>query len=92
MFARLAEGRSRGACAARRAQNGRNHAWGHIYNTDIISMPDKWEYPWFAAWDLAFHCIPLAISTPILPKTNCADGAGMVHASERTDPGVRMEF
>src|SRR5690242_12590022 len=35
-------------------KNGRNHAWGHVYNTDIISMPDKWEYPWYAAWDLAF--------------------------------------
>src|SRR5262249_43645360 len=40
---------------------GRNHAWGHIYNTDIISMPDKWEYPWYAAWDLAFHCVALAL-------------------------------
>ncbi|TSD66932.1 glucosidase [Inquilinus sp. KBS0705] len=41
--------------------NGRNHSWQHFNNRgDIISMPDKWEYPWFAAWDLAFHCIPLA--------------------------------
>lgn len=39
---------------------GRNHDWGHLNNADIISMPDKWEYPWYAAWDLAFHCIPLA--------------------------------
>ncbi len=44
--------------AARRA--GRNHEWGHLNNADILSMPDKWEYPWFAAWDLAFHCLPLA--------------------------------
>jgi hypothetical protein len=42
-------------------QNGRNHEWGHLYNGDVISMPDKWEYPWYAAWDLAFHCIPLAL-------------------------------
>jgi hypothetical protein len=42
-------------------KDGRNHAWGHIYNADIISMPDKWEYPWYAAWDLAFHCIALAL-------------------------------
>jgi hypothetical protein len=42
-------------------KNGRNHEWGHINNSDILSMPDKWEYPWFAAWDLAFHCIPFAI-------------------------------
>jgi len=41
--------------------NGRNNQWTHLYNDDIISMPDKWEYPWYAAWDLAFHCVPLAI-------------------------------
>ncbi len=41
--------------------HGRNHEWRHLNNADIISMPDKWEYPWFAAWDLAFHCIPLAL-------------------------------
>jgi Glycosyl hydrolase family 63 C-terminal domain len=40
---------------------GRNHEWRHLYNADVISMPDKWEYPWYAAWDLAFHCIPLAL-------------------------------
>jgi len=39
---------------------GRNHDWTHLYNADVLSMPDKWEYPWYAAWDLAFHCIPLA--------------------------------
>ncbi len=42
-------------------KNGRNHEWRHLNSADIISMPDKWEYPWFAAWDLAFHCIPLAL-------------------------------
>ena len=41
--------------------NGRNSQWGHLYNADVISMPDKWEYPWYAAWDLAFHCVPLAL-------------------------------
>ncbi len=40
--------------------HGRNSDWPHLHNADIISMPDKWEYPWYAAWDLAFHCIPLA--------------------------------
>jgi hypothetical protein len=40
---------------------GRNREWGHLYNADVISMPDKWEYPWYAAWDLAFHCLPLAL-------------------------------
>ena len=41
--------------------NGRNSDWTHLYNADVISMPDKWEYPWYAAWDLAFHCLPLAL-------------------------------
>ena len=40
---------------------GRNHDWQHLYNADVISMPDKWEFPWYAAWDLAFHCVPLAL-------------------------------
>ncbi len=40
---------------------GRNCEWSHLYNADVISMPDKWEYPWYAAWDLAFHCVPLAL-------------------------------
>jgi glycogen debranching enzyme len=40
---------------------GRNHNWTHLYNDDVVSMPDKWEYPWYAAWDTAFHCIPLAL-------------------------------
>jgi hypothetical protein len=42
-------------------KKGRNHEWRHLNANEIISMPDKWEYPWFAAWDLAFHCIPLAL-------------------------------
>jgi hypothetical protein len=42
-------------------KQGRNSDWAHLNNADIISMPDKWEYPWYAAWDLAFHCIPLAL-------------------------------
>ncbi|MGC2237063.1 MAG: hypothetical protein WA584_12930 [Pyrinomonadaceae bacterium] len=41
--------------------SGRNKDWKHLYNDDIVSMPDKWEYPWYAAWDLAFHTIPLAL-------------------------------
>ena len=45
---------------AGRAQ-GRNAEWDHLVNDDVISMPDKWEYPWYAAWDLAFHCLPLAL-------------------------------
>jgi hypothetical protein len=42
-------------------QRGRNAGWMQLYNADVISMPDKWEYPWYAAWDLAFHCVPLAL-------------------------------
>jgi hypothetical protein len=41
-------------------QYGRNMDWKHVYSRDVLSMPDKWEYPWFAAWDLAFHMIPFA--------------------------------
>jgi Mannosylglycerate hydrolase MGH1-like glycoside hydrolase domain len=48
--------------------NGRNHQWPNLYNADVISMPDKWEYPWYAAWDLAFHCIPLALIDPEFAK------------------------
>src|SRR5262249_34528936 len=47
---------------------GRNHEWFHLKTHDVISMPDKWEYPWFAAWDLAFHCIPLALVDPEFAK------------------------
>jgi len=42
-------------------RHGRNHDWAHLNNADVISMPDKWEYPWFAAWDLAFHTVALAM-------------------------------
>lgn len=47
---------------------GRNRDWDHLNNADILSMPDKWEYPWYAAWDLAFHCIPLAQIDPSFAK------------------------
>jgi len=43
-----------------RRRDGRNSEWGHLYNRDVVSMPDKWEYPWYAAWDLAFHMLPFA--------------------------------
>jgi hypothetical protein len=42
-------------------RHGRNSQWRHLFNSDIISMPDKWEYPWYAAWDLAFHMLPMAM-------------------------------
>ncbi len=47
---------------------GRNREWLHLYNEDVVSMPDKWEYPWYAAWDLAFHMIPLALIDPDFAK------------------------
>jgi hypothetical protein len=49
-------------------KNGRNTDWHHLNNADILSMPDKWEYPWYAAWDLAFHTIPIAIVDPEFAK------------------------
>ena len=58
--------------------HGRNSDWTHLYNADVISMPDKWEYPWYAAWDLAFHCLPIALVDSRLPRSNsfscCANG------------------
>ncbi|HEY6147215.1 MAG TPA: glucosidase, partial [Thermoanaerobaculia bacterium] len=49
-------------------KTGRNSAWPHLYNRDVLSMPDKWEYPWYAAWDLAFHMIPFARIDPDFAK------------------------
>jgi hypothetical protein len=52
----------------RARRQGRNSEWRHLYNSEVLSMPDKWEYPWYAAWDLAFHCIPLALVDPDFAK------------------------
>ena len=49
-------------------RDGRNHAWTHLNNAEIVSMPDKWEYPWYAAWDLAFHCVAFALIDPAFAK------------------------
>jgi hypothetical protein len=49
-------------------EQGRNHDWVHLFNRDVISMPDKWEYPWYAAWDLAFHMLPCARLDPAFAK------------------------
>jgi len=48
--------------------NGRNSSWKYLKNQDVMSMPDKWEYPWYAAWDLAFHCVPMAMIDPNFAK------------------------
>jgi len=55
------EGDPNNPCPPSARLQGRNKEWPHLYNADVISMPDKWEYPWYAAWDLAFHCIALAL-------------------------------
>ncbi len=49
-------------------KNGRNHTWKYLKNQDILSMPDNWEYPWYAAWDMAFHCISFAVIDPLFAK------------------------
>jgi hypothetical protein len=49
-------------------QQGRNRDWRQLYSRDVLSMPDKWEFPWFAAWDTAFHMIPLAPIDPEFAK------------------------
>jgi hypothetical protein len=49
-------------------KNGRNSEWVHLDNVEIIAMPDKWEYPWYATWDQAFHCVPLALIDPEFAK------------------------
>ena len=67
----------------------RNTSWFHMIARDVISMPDKWEYPWFAAWDLAFHAAPLSLvdvdfakaQVELLLKTRLS-------ASQRPDPGL----
>ncbi|MBX3360541.1 MAG: glucosidase, partial [Phycisphaeraceae bacterium] len=51
-----------------RRASGRNSDWSHLFNRDIISMPDTWEYPWYAAWDLAFHCVAFARVDPHFAK------------------------
>ena len=74
-----------------RARHGRNWQWPHLYNSDVISMPDKWEYPWYAAWDLAFHCVR-ACARRLRVRQGPADPAAarVVHASERAVAGVRV--
>ncbi len=71
----------------------RNVPWFHMIAGDVISMPDKWEYPWFAAWDLAFHCAPLALVDVDFAKEQVE--LLLQHAlpaSQRPDPGVRVEL
>ena len=85
----MAARRSAAAAAAGRPPAGRNADWEHLNNADIVSMPDKWEYPWYAAWDLAFHCIALAQVDPDFAKDQLAAAdPRVVHAPERAAAGL----
>ena len=77
---------------ANRRQAPRNDQWHHMYNGDIISMPDKWEYPWYAAWDLAFHVLALTLVDPDFGKQQLKLMLRTLHASQWTDSGLRMEL
>jgi hypothetical protein len=72
--------------------NVRNAAWYQMVNDDVISMPDKWEYPWYAAWDLAFHCVPSRSSIPSSPSRSSARARRAIPAPERSDPRLRVEL
>jgi hypothetical protein len=52
-------------------RRGRNADWGHLFNRDVISVPDKWEFPWYASWDLGFHMVPMAQIDPDFAKAQC---------------------
>jgi hypothetical protein len=67
-------------------RNSRNSDWYHMLNEDIISMPDKWEYPWYAAWDLAFHTLPLSIVDPDFAK----DQMGLMLRASYLHPNGQM--
>ena len=70
---------------------GRNSEWTHLFNRDMISMPDKWEYPWFAAWDLAFHMIAMCrVDREFAKEQLLLLLARMVHAPEWPDSRVRV--
>ena len=67
--------------------------WRHLYNERVLSMPDKWEYPWYASWDLAFHCIPLALVDPHFAKgqLDLIMREWYQHPNGQM-PGIRVEF
>ncbi len=91
---RRATGSTATRCSRRRRAarwHGRNHDWQQLFSDDILSMPDNWEYPWFAAWDLAFHVIAARADRSRFRQTaTAAADARMVHAPERPDPGLRV--
>ena len=65
---RMAEGRPRDPKPPDERWNGRNSGWQHLYNRDVVSMPDNWEFPWYASWDLAFHMVAFAEIDPYFAK------------------------
>jgi hypothetical protein len=67
-------------------RNSRNSEWYHMLNEDVISMPDKWEYPWYAAWDLAFHTLPISIVDPDFAK----DQMGLMLRASYLHPNGQM--
>ena len=67
-------------------RGSRNESWFHMFNHDVVSMPDKWEYPWYAAWDLAFHCLPLAMVDPDFAKSQ----VDLMLSQEYLHPGGQM--
>ena len=71
----------------------RNDKWHHMYNADVISMPDKWEYPWYAAWDLAFHILSLTLVDEDFGKQqlDLMLQAQYLHP-KRAGPGLRVEL
>ena len=71
----------------------RNQQWFHMQNGHILSMPDCWEYPWYAAWDLAFHCVALEHGRPgVHPPPDRAHDQRRLPAPERSNPGLRVEL
>ena len=72
-------------------RHGRNAAWRELNAADVLSMPDGWEYPWFAAWDLAFHMLPMAVVDPGLRQgPAAAPDPRVVHAPQRPAAGLRV--
>ena len=79
------------AAAASRASTIRNAHWRHLNSMRVLSMPDKWEYPWFAAWDLAFHCVAARAGRPgVRQGAALAAAVRAVPAPQRPDPRLRV--
>jgi hypothetical protein len=77
---------------ATKALHVRNRQWLHMVNDDVISMPDKWEYPWYAAWDLAFHTVALSLVDPDFAKQQLDLMLREVYLHPNEAPRIRMEF